>query len=235
MFKKTESQKQQAETRKIFKDASVYLQQAQRLKEAFEMLDEKRELAKAYHEAALAEAGKAEAKRLLGETVEGEAEPIINLTQFRDGREKFSAAENDLCLQQTALEDQIFNQATLASSSLQKLAGRLSEELNEELEEAAARLTSVANRLYALSSSTRLSHLFKHDLYDVKIPSLLQDRNLYIPPVRHNPVDGYQFSAAWREDAEAVKLYELMQPFSTTYRTLQQMANDVERKREKSA
>lgn len=235
MFNRTESQKQQAEARKVFKDAGAYLEKLQKLKDAFDKLDAKRVSAKAYHQTVLAEAGHAEAKRLLGETSMGEPEPVVNLTEIRDGREKLEAAEDDLRQLQNALEDQVFNQTAVANSALNKLANTISDELNEELEEVAARLTSVMNRLYAVSTGTRLSHLFKREFYDIQIPSLQGDRNLYVPPVRHNPLDAYVFASAWRDDPEAAKLYEMLRPFTSTYLTLQELARNVERKREKAA
>jgi hypothetical protein len=62
MFNRTESQKQQAEARKVFKDAGAYLDKLQKVKDAFGKLDAKRVSAKAYHQTVLAEAGRAEAR-----------------------------------------------------------------------------------------------------------------------------------------------------------------------------
>ncbi|MDD3182188.1 MAG: hypothetical protein PHD48_05220 [Alphaproteobacteria bacterium] len=133
MFNRTESQKQQAEARKVFKDAGAYLEKLQKLKDAFDKLDAKRVSAKAYHQTVLAEAGHAEAKRLLGETSMGEPEPVVNLTEIRDGREKLEAAEDDLRQLQNALEDQVFNQTAVANSALNKLANTISDELTKNL------------------------------------------------------------------------------------------------------
>ena len=109
---------------------------------------------------------------------------------------------------------------------IQAIAGRLSrallDELYGQLIEAVAEVNSAINRLYIIRSTVGARCFAQDTIEDTVIPSFVDRRDLFKPPVQRN-CDGHIIEAAWEQDDSAVALHKLLQPYHETERHLEQL------------
>ena len=224
-----ETKEQMSATVEVFKPIHSYLERVQKTNEAFAALDAKVQKAAEDHKNALRVAGDLEAKRLLGETTSKESKALdVSLTEIRDQQDRLQAAASALELQKKELESEARKYSDSASKALTQLEKAVVAELNEELTQAARQVTSVINRLYALYDGTNLPRKYGRDVFDMRIPSLLNNENLFKQPVRLHPSDGDIVDAPWRKDSAAVQIKDDLTPLGNTYRQLQRLERDVD-------
>lgn len=226
---KPETLQQMSATVEAFKPINAYLERVQKTNEAFTALDIKVKKAAEDHKNALRVAGDLEAKRLLGETTSKESKALdVSLTEIRDQQDRLQAAATALELQKKELESEARKYSDAASNALTQLEKAVIAELNEELTQAARQITSVISRLYALYDGTNLPRKYGRDVFEMRIPSLLNNDNLFRQPVRLHPRDGDIVQATWRSDPAAVQIKDDLIPLGIIYRQLQRLERDVD-------
>ena len=216
-----------AATIKMFKPIESYMTHHKKVQDAFTILDERVEEAKTRHKDALSKAGALEARRLLGEIKEEEAQSLDNdLTNIRHEQDRLESARKALDGQMRVLFSQAESQSSNAGRALSDLIRVMEEELNGELEEASALVTSVINRLYALRVATGLP-FHKQRIFDIEIPSIVGDKNYFTAPVRYHPRDGHILENRWKQDQEAVTLYEKLEYLGKTFAAVQRLEREA--------
>lgn len=226
---KPETLQQMSVTIEAFKPLNAYLERMQKTNEAFLALETKVKKAEEDHKNALRAAGDLEAKRLLGETTSKESKALdVSLTEMRDQQDRLQAAASALDLQKKELESEVRKYSDAASNALAQMEQAILTELNEELTQAARQITSVVNRLFAFYEGARLHRRYGRNVFEMNIPSLLNDENLFKQPIRLHPRDGDIVQASWCNDPAAVQIKDDMTPLGNTYRQLQRLERDVD-------
>jgi hypothetical protein len=225
---KPETQKQLSISAKIFKAADAYLAQHRKLAEAFTILEAEKEKTEKEHKDFLATAGNLEASRLLGEVTGDDSRNLdSSLMKVRDQQDRLVAAKNALEARKKALFDQLETQAGAANQSLGDLAKMVERDLDEELVQIVQEVMAVVNRYYALYSGSRYISLYKREVFEMNIPSLINGENLFKAPVRHHVRTHEVLSSTWNNDPEAVRLHEQLQGLGQTNLILQRMEKDM--------
>lgn len=235
---KSETEKQFAVALKAFKPIEAYIAQQRKIDQAFAALEEKSAKTQADHKAFLQKAGTLEAKRLLGEVSDADAQVLdTDLIAVRDQQDRLSAARQALELQKAELDRQVkplYDQAVRALSDLKRT---LEAELDQEVRQAAATINSVINRLYAFCDATSIASL-KQDMLDVKIPSPIDGENLFQKPARYHPLHNTLVEAPWENDKDAKALHDRLQNFGIAYSILrrdERRVDDAQRQTERGA
>jgi len=224
---KPETEKQMAATLKAFKPIEAYLQQQKKLTAAFDALDEKVARTEQDHKTFLQKAGALEAKRLLGEVSDAEAETLdTGLTQIRDQQDRLTAARQALALQKAELDKQIRPLYDQAAHSLTQLKRAIEVELEQEMQQAVVKITAAVNSLYALYSATGMG-MPSRDIMGIKIPSLLDGTNLFQEPVVFHPLNNDVVRSYWDSDADAKALHEKLRDFGVAYSALRRDERDL--------
>jgi hypothetical protein len=89
------------------------------------------------------------------------------------------------------------------------------------------------NRLYAFYNATGIAKS-KSSIFEMKIPSITQSRNLFEEPARFHPRHGDVVESKWRSDPNAMQLYERLKGMGACYEKLRRMERDAY-KRSKAA
>lgn len=235
---KPETQKQFTAVLKAFKPIEAYIAQKRKIAAAFEALEEKVTRTEAEHKSFLQKAGALEAKRLLGETSDADAQMLdTDLIAVRDQQDRLTAARQALELQQAELDLQIKPLCEAAGQAIGDLRRTFDAELDQEIQQAVLMLTSAVNRLYAFRIATGTS-LPSREIMDLKIPSVVDGTNLFHPPVRLHPHDNRVIEAGWEKDKDAKALHDRLQTFGVSYSILNREArrvDDVQRQAEREA
>ena len=211
-------------TEKVFKAAEAYIAQYDKVEKAFAALYIEQEKMAQEHKEVLAAAGNAEASRLLGETPAIDPKTLdADLMRVRDQQDRMAAAKRGLEEKKRALFVELESQAAEANQALSSLTRSIEYELNEELKQAVEQVVSVVNRYYALYSGSHYVSLYKRDIFEMQIPSLVNGQNLFRQPARYHVRTGEVLSAFWKEDEVAVKLHERINPMGHLNRKLQSM------------
>jgi len=109
---------------------------------------------------------------------------------------------------------------------IRAVAGHLSQALLDELYgqliEAVAEVNSVINRLYIIRSTVGARCFAQDTIEDTVIPSFIDRRDLFKPPVQIDPMDGH-VESAWEQDDSAVALHKMLQPYHEVERRLEQL------------
>ena len=217
---KSEFNKQLAATEKAFKPVEAYQQQQEKMAKAFEALDAKIAKTEQEHKAFLQKAGSVEAKRLLGETSDAEAETLdMSLISIRDQQDRLAAARQSLTLQKDELDQQIKALHEQAIGTLSELKNTLIAELDQDMRQAAALITSAVNRMYAFSQATGIGSV-GDKLLGIVIPSLSDGANLFQQPVFHHPIHQAVIRSWWDSDREAMALHDRLRDFGIAYRVI---------------
>jgi hypothetical protein len=226
---KPETEKQLSTTTKALKSAETYLTQHKKLEEAFTALDAEKEKMEKEHTDVLASAGNVEASRLLGEELTGDTAQNLdgNLMKVRDQQDRLAAARSALEARKKALFGQLSAQSSAANRALSDLTRTIEQELNEELTQAVNQITAIVNRYYALYSGSHYGSLYKRDVFEMRIPSLTDGRNLFKEPARYHPRTDEVVASAWKDDPEAVKLCEQIDGLGRTNQVLQRMEKQM--------
>lgn len=222
---KPETQKHLAATARAMKSAETYLQQQKKINEAFAALDTKITGAREQHKELLRKAGAVEAKRLLGELSDEEAQTLdISLTQTREQQDRLSAATDALKIQKQHLDAEAKEHLQSATVALSDLASAFHREIEEELQQTATLITSIVDRLTAFEDATGFGG-FSDEYRHIEMPSLVDGRNLFRASVSHI-ADAPPF---WRQNNEAVKIHERLSGFGHIYRRLCCLETQVQR------
>lgn len=222
---KPETQKHLAATTRAMKSAETYLQQQKKIDDAFAALDSKITSAREQHKELLRKAGAVEARRLLGELSDEEAQTLdISLTQTREQQDRLSAATDALKIQKQHLDAEAKKQLEFTAFALSDLARVFHREIEEDLQQAGALMTSIVDRLTAFEDATGFGS-FGDEYRHIKMPSLIDSRNLFRAPVSH-VADAPPF---WRQNDEAVKIHERLSSFGHIYRRLSFLETQVQR------
>ena len=151
MFRKPETEQMLEETTKLFKPINTYLENQRKVSEALTTLDDKMLKSEDKHKDYIQTMGMIEAKRLLGQATDKEEKSLnVSLTDIRDEKDLLQSAKVTLEKQSEIMQQQAGEQSETAGQILTPLARTIDSELEEELREAAARITSVVSRLHAL-------------------------------------------------------------------------------------
>jgi hypothetical protein len=233
---KPETQKQIAATLKAFKPIETYIAQKKKISAAFEALEEKVARTGAEHKSFLQKAGALEAKRLLGEASDADAQVLdTDLIAVRDQQDRLSAARQALELQQAELDRQVKPLYEAAGQAIGDLRRVIEADLDQEMRQAASMLTSIVNRLYAFRHATGIG-LPSREIMDMKIPSVVDGTNLFQEPARFHPRNDSVVEAAWEKDADAKALHDSLQAFGIAYNILhrdERRVDSVERQTER--
>ncbi len=220
----TQSQKLFTSTAKAFKAAEAYLAQLDKVEKAFAALDIEEEKMAREHKDVLAAAGSAEASRLLGEAPDTDPETLnADLMRVRDQQDRMAAAKRGLQEKKRALFADLESQAEAANRALSKLTRGIEYDLNEELKQAVGQVVSIINRYYALYSGSHYISLYKRDIFEMQIPSLVNGQNLFKPPASYHVRTSEVLAAPWKKDEAAAHLYERINQMGLFNRKLQSM------------
>lgn len=235
---KPETQKQLAATVKAFKPIEAYIAQKKKIAAAFEALEEKIARTGAEHKSFLQKAGALEAKRLLGEASDADAQTLdTDLIAVRDQQDRLSAARQALELQRAELDRQVKPLYGAAGQAIGDLRRAIEAELDQEMRQAASMLTSAVNRLYAFHAATNAG-LPPRAIMDMKIPSPVDGTNLFQEPARFHPIDNRIIQSAWEDDMDAKALHDRLEAFGTAYNILrrdERRVDEAEQKAEREA
>ncbi len=221
---KHDTQKLFSIAEKTLKAAEAYLDQHRKLDEAFVALEVEREKMEQEHKEILTVAGSAEASRLLGETPAISPKTLdASLMRVRDQQGRMVAAKQGLSEKKHAMFATLESQAEEVNVTLSGLARSIEHDLNEELKQAVAQINSIVNRYYALYSAARYGSLYKRQVFEMKIPSLVDGENLFREPARYHVRTNEVLASAWKDDEAAVKLHERVAPIGTINQRLQSM------------
>lgn len=235
---KPETEKQFAATIKAFKPIDAYIVQQRKIEQAFIALEDKNTKAQADHKAFLQKAGMLEAKRLLGEVSNADAQVLdTDLIAVRDQQDCLTAARQALELQQVELDRQVKPLYKAAGQAIGDLRRTIEADLDQEMRHAAAMLTSTVNRLYAFRTATGIG-LPRREIMDMKIPSVVDGTNLFQEPARFHPHDHRVIDEVWENDKDAKALYDRLQTFGITYNILrrdERRVDDAQRQAEREA
>lgn len=235
---KPETEKQFTTALKAFKPIEAYIAQQRKIDQAFAALEEKSTRTHADHKAFLQKAGTLEAKRLLGEVSDTDAQVLdTDLIAVRDQQDRLSAARQALELQKAELDRQARPLYDQAAQTLSNLKRTLEVELDQEVRQAAAMINSAVNRLYAFCHATGMDNL-KQGVTDIKIPSLVDGENLFQKPTRYHPIRNTLVEAPWENDKDAKALYDRLQNFGIAYNILrrdERRIDDAERQAERES
>lgn len=233
---KPETQKQIAATLKAFKPIEAYIAQKKKIVAAFEALEEKVARTGAEHKSFLQKAGALEAKRLLGEASDADAQVLdTDLITVRDQQDRLSAARQALTLQQAELDRQVKPLYEAAGQAIGDLRRIIEADLDQEMRQAASMLTSIVNRLYAFRHATGIG-LPSREIMDMKIPSVVDGTNLFQEPARFHPRNDSVIEAAWEKDKDAKALHDSLQAFGVAYSILhrdERRVDDAQRQTER--
>lgn len=209
---------------KALQSAEAYMAQHDKIEKAFATLEAEQERMAQEHKDVLATAGNAEASRLLGETPAISPKKIdASLMRVRDQQDRMDAAKQGLSEKKRALFAELETQAESTNSALSELTRTIERELDEELQAAAEKINGIVNRYYALYSGSHYGSLYKRQVFEMKIPSLVDGRNLFCEPARYHPRSSEVVAAAWKEDKEAFALHERISPLGLLNRKLRSM------------
>lgn len=225
---KQKTKEQLSATVEVFKAADAYLAQQKKVEDAFIALKEEQDKIEKEHKALRASAGSIEASRLLGET-EGIDTASLNdsLLQMRDQQDRLIAAWDALEERKKVLAEQLTVQAAATNRALSDLTNMIRAELNEEMTKAVKQLTAIVNRYYALYSGSHYGSLYHREVFEMEIPSLVDRKNLFQPPVRHHPRTHEVLGSAWRDDPDAVQLHDQLDALGRTNQLLQHMEKQM--------
>ncbi|MGE0190134.1 MAG: hypothetical protein AB7Q04_12725 [Steroidobacteraceae bacterium] len=235
---KPETEKQFAATLKAFKPIEAYIAQKKKIAAAFEALEEKVARTEAEHKSFLQKAGALEAKRLLGEANDADAQVLdTDLIAVRDQQDRLAAAHQALELQQEELDRQVKLLHEAAGQAIGDLRRMFEADLDQEMQQAASMLTSAVNRLYAFRTATGTS-LPSREIMHMKIPSLVDGTNLFQEPARFHPHDNRVIEAGWEKDKDAKALHDRLRALGIAYSILhrdERRVDDVQRQAEREA
>ncbi len=233
---KPETQKQIAATIKAFKPIEAYIAQKKKIAAAFDALEEKVARTGAEHKSFLQKAGALEAKRLLGEASDADAQVLdTDLIAVRDQQDRLSAARQALELQQDELDRQVKPLYEAAGQAIDDLRRVIEADLDQEMQQAAATLTSIVNRLYAFRNATGIG-LPSREIMDMNIPSVIDGTNLFQEPARFHPRNDSVVEAAWEKDKDAKALHDSLQALGVAYSILhrdERRVDDAQRQTER--
>lgn len=225
---KPETQKQFNATVKAFKPIEAYIAQKKKIAAAFDALEEKVVKTGAEHKSFLQKAGTLEAKRLLGEASDADAQVLdTDLIAVRDQQDRLTAARQALELQQAALDRQVKPLYEAAGQAIGDLRRIIEADLDQEMRQAASMLASAINRLYAFYTATGIG-LPSRALMDIKIPSVVDGANLFHAPARFHPHDHRVIDEAWSKDIEAKSLHDSLQALGIAYNILRREERRVD-------
>lgn len=233
---KPETQKQIAATLKAFKPIEAYIAQKKKIAAAFDALEEKVARTGAEHKSFLQKAGALEAKRLLGEASDADAQVLdTDLIAVRDQQDRLSAARQVLELQQAELDHRVKPLYEAAGQAIGDLRRVIETDLDQEMRQAASMLTSIVNRLYAFRHATGIG-LPSREIMDIKIPSVVDGSNLFQEPARFHPRNDSVIEAVWEKDKDAKALHDSLQAFGVAYNILhrdERRVDDAQRQAER--
>ena len=235
---KSETEKQISATSKAFKPIEAYLQRRNKLAQAFEALAQKNEQVGQAHKSFLQHAGEMEARRLLGEASNDDAQKLdTGMLDIRDQQDRLAAAHHALSSQKAELDQQVKPLHEQAAKSLTQLKHAVEGELDQELRRAAAQVSAVVARLYAFHNATGMG-IPGRQLMEIVIPSAVNGENLFQAPVRFHPVNHEVIHSHWERDAEAKALHERLKGFGAACNVLRRDEREIEeqeRRKEASA
>ena len=235
MFRKPETEQMLEETTKLFKPINTYLENQRKVSEALTTLDDKILKSEDTHKDYIQTMGMIEAKRLLGQATDKEEKSLnVSLTDIRDEKDRLQSAKVTLEKQSEIMQQQAPEQSDTAGQILTPLARSIESELEEELREAAARITSVVNRLHALYEGMDFSKS-KTDIFKMQIPSIINGENLFQPPTRYHSSLGEEYTQPWKSDAEALKLYQRLHVLGLSYKQIKRLERQAERAESRAA
>ncbi len=229
MFKKLETEQKLEETTELFKSIDTYLENQRKVSEALATLDDKMLQSEGKHKDYIQTMGVIEAKRLLGQATNKEEKSLnVSLTDIRDEKDRLQSAKVTLEKQSEIMQQEASEQSENAAYILTPLARAIESELEEELREAAARITSVVNRLHALYEGMDFDTSGRQ-IYKMDIPSIMNGENLFKPPTLYHASLGEEYTKPWKSDAEALSLYQRVQGFGMSYKKIKRLERQAER------
>lgn len=235
MFRKPETEQMLEETTKLFKPINTYLENQRKVSEALTTLDDKMLKSEDKHKDYIQTMGMIEAKRLLGQATDKEEKSLnVSLTDIRDEKDRLQSAKVTLEKQSEIMQQQAREQSDTAGQILTPLARSIESELEEELREAAARITSVVSRLHALYEGMDFSKS-RTDIFKMQIPSIISGENLFQPPTRYHASLGEEYTQPWKSNAEALKLYQRLQDFGMSSKQIKRLERQAQHAESRAA
>jgi len=210
---KPETEKQMSATSKAFKPIEAYLQRKKKLAQAFDALADKTAKTEQEHKSFLQKAGAMEAKRLLGEASDGDAQTLdTGIINIRDQQDRLAAAHQALSMQKAEMDKQVKPLNEHAAQALTQLKRAIEAEMDQELVQAAARISAVVGKLYTFYNATSIG-IPNSQIMDLIIPSAVNGENLFQSPVRFHSSNHDEVRSYWDSDPEAKDLHDRLQGF----------------------
>jgi hypothetical protein len=150
---------------------------------------------------------------------------VTKAVQALEGQKDKKATESKdaLMRQQIELEEELPQLLGRIRAVADHLSHALLNELYKDMIVAVAGINSVVNRLHIIRSTVGARCNAQATIADTVIPSFVDGRDLFKPPIQIDLTEGHVVEAAWEQDDSAVALHSLLQPYHGTERHLEQL------------